>query len=236
MNATKTKTDLSPLIGERVKHWAGPVRASQPDGYHCDAMFLNGGYLWFAVSGKAVLVPETTAALIVEDLGEFDQRVERDGYASALRYFLAADRHERGRRSVTEIQAEQDQEALMQTVPSYDDGVDADYGQEDQHGIRPTQAESDTREERIREEAERLGVSQDDFVVGPQEGHEAFNQAYAAPVEPKNLAEALRANYPGFEAALRDKTRGHKSVATAFPFTSETSVRRWRAKEGVVLS
>lgn len=69
-----------------------------------------------------------------------------------------------------------------------------------------------------------------DIVDVLQEAEEARAEERA---NPKNLADALKSDYPGFEAALRDSTQGHKAVAEAFPFTSETSVRRWRKANGV---
>lgn len=51
----------------------------------------------------------------------------------------------------------------------------------------------------------------------------------------KNLAEGV-ANDERFVSVLRDPSVGHKAVAEQYPFTSESSVRRWRKANGVVLS
>lgn len=60
-------------------------------------------------------------------------------------------------------------------------------------------------------------------------------QVYSAEMGVKDLADGLE-RVTGFLEALKDPEMGHKAVAEAFPFTSETSVRRWRKNNGVVLS
>ncbi len=93
--------------------------------------------------------------------------------------------------------------------------------------------------------AERVEVDLTETVVSENPIYDQVKQAakqaatgqpglvVAEPVQPENLAEALKANTPGFEDALRDPSIGHRFVANAFPFTSESSVRRWRKSNGV---
>lgn len=50
----------------------------------------------------------------------------------------------------------------------------------------------------------------------------------------KDLADGVE-RVSGFLEALHDPSLGHKAIAEMFPFTSETSVRRWRKANGVVL-
>lgn len=205
---TKTKIDTTPITGPRVKYWAGPIKASQKDGYHCDANLLNGGYTWFALNGRCVVVPETAIELMAADLSEFNEIVERLGYVDAVRHFMVLDKAGRGQRSVEEIKAVQEEEALMAPIPSYVDEV-AHFA----NGLAETI--SDKRAEITEQSPEAAAI------LGTQ---------------PKNLAEALNWAYPGFEVALRDSSVGHKAVADQFPFTSESSVRRWRKANGVEVS
>lgn len=146
----------------------------------------------------------------------------------------------------------------------------ADEGQEDEHGIRPTEAETEARSEAIQatqndldaHSATRSGEAQDR--LDQQAMADAYDakhfwpdgtkrvrieadtpdaapedqdtrQVYSAEMGVKDLADGLE-RVTGFLEALKDPEMGHKAVAEAFPFTSETSVRRWRKNNGVVLS
>ncbi len=64
-------------------------------------------------------------------------------------------------------------------------------------------------------------------------GCDCENFVGAAAPAPANLAEGIEQNYPGLVAALKDSGLGHKALAEKFPFTSESSVRRWRKKNEV---
>lgn len=48
----------------------------------------------------------------------------------------------------------------------------------------------------------------------------------------KNLADGV-ANDPRFVSVLADPSVGHQAVAEQYPFTSESSVRRYRKAQGI---
>lgn len=131
----------------------------------------------------------------------------------------------------------------------------ADDGQEDEHGIRPTEAETEVRFEAVQQIntaypcyydesegwvhrgacGECLGDDEPRQAVIPQEDPKEPRVSLDRALPVKDLADGVE-RVLGFLETLTDSSVGHKKVAEMFPFTSETSVRRWRKANGVVLS
>lgn len=136
-------------------------------------------------------------------------------------------------------------------IVTFTTDIDADEGQEDEHGIRPTSYETEARSEVIDiaalREAEgqqvpdltwpdgtkRVRIEADTPDAAPED--QDARRPYSDDLGVKDLADGVE-RVTGFLEVLRDPATGHKAVAEMFPFTSETSVRRWRKTNGVVLS